>query len=146
MHKNGVLKYLFTQVFGVIHLYFPLQSQRSKQTPNKGVCWHKASQNRQLNIWNIFLRVELSLRESSCDTLFGFVPCNRRQSIINNGLMNLLLSSTVRIWTEYNLKHITSSLWLHLMVGLFMKFGSCGAFCSKSDFRYQLKKQENKTE
>jgi hypothetical protein len=50
VHKNGVLKYLFTQVFGVIHLYFPLQSQRSKQTPNKGVCWHKASQNRQLNI------------------------------------------------------------------------------------------------
>lgn len=33
---------------------------------------------------------------------------------------------------------------MHLMVGLFMKFGSCGAFCSKSDFRYQLKKQENK--
>jgi hypothetical protein len=25
------------------------------------------------------------------------------------------------------------------MVGLFMKFGSCGVFCSKSDFRYQLK-------
>jgi hypothetical protein len=27
MHKNGVLKCLFTQVFGVIHLFFPLQTR-----------------------------------------------------------------------------------------------------------------------
>ena len=27
MHKNGVLKCLFTQVFGVIYLYFPLQTR-----------------------------------------------------------------------------------------------------------------------
>lgn len=106
----------------------------------------RTSQNQQLNIWNVLLESRVVAVKSSGDTLFGFDPCKRKQSIIDNGLLNLLHSSAVRIWTEHNLKHITSSLWLHLMVGLFVKFGSCGVFCSEPGVRYSLKTKTIKQE